>query len=419
MDVLIKKARVIDPTQHLDSQLDLYINSGILVAMASNLEVDHVRQGDGSGCIICPGLVDLSCNLREPGYSQKGTIDSETAAAAQSGYTHICASPSTSPCTDTPAIVQLILDRAHQARHCRVYPVGALTRNLEGQQLSNMAALRDAGCIAVSNGSGDCDENMTLLRCYEYAASQGIPVFIQAQDRHLGKGCIHEGAIATRMGLDGIPIIAETLSISRHLQLLHHVGLRGHFNQISSGSGVELIRQAKRAGQDITADASIAHLSFNETWVKGYDSQYHLHPPLRSKDDQQALLVGLADGTLDAICSAHQPHEEAAKKAPFSSTEPGMASYDMLIPLALQLMRNQTIDWVTLVDRLSIAPARIAGINRSGLQVGVKADLCLIDPNYRWTLDASTAVSTGTNQPLWEQHLKGRSLLSICPQSNP
>jgi dihydroorotase len=221
------------------------------------------------------------------------------------------------------------------------------------------------------------------------------------------------------MGLDGIPIVAETLAISRHLQLLNHVGLRGHFSQVSSGSGVELIRQAKRAGQAITADASIAHLSFNETWVRGYNSQYHLRPPLRSKDDQQALLAGLADGTLDAICSAHQPHEEAAKKAPFASTEPGMASYDMLVPLALQLIRNQTMDWETLVSRLSTAPARIAGLNRPGLQVGVKADLCLIDPNYRWILDTSTAVSVGTNQPLWGQYLEGRSLFSICPQGNP
>jgi dihydroorotase len=415
MNLLIKDARLIDPTQNIDTQLDLHIKSGTLVTMAPNLYVDTATQIDGSGCIVCPGLVDLNCNLREPGCSQKGTIASETAAAAQAGYTHLCASPNNSPCTDTPAIVQLVLERAQQAGHCQVHPVAALTRNLEGQQLSNMAALRDAGCIAVSNGPSDCADNITLLHCYEYAASQNLPVFIQARDSHLSQGCMHEGAIATRMGLDGIPVVAETLAISRHLQLLNHVGLRGHFNQVSSGAGVALIRQAKQAGQAVTADASIAHLSFNETCISGYNSQYHLDPPLRSKTDQQALLEGLADGTLDAICSAHQPHEEAAKRAPFAATATGMASYDMLLPLALQLVRNKVLDWLELIDRLSIAPARIAGIERPRLEVGAKVDLCLIDPNHSWQLDSGTAISVGANQPLWGQKLQGRALLTINP----
>jgi dihydroorotase len=252
-----------------------------------------------------------------------------------------------------------------------------------------------------------------LLRCYEYAATFGLKVLVQAQDRQLGDGHMHAGATATRMGLDGILVIAETLSISRHLQFMQHTGVSGHFNQLTSAAGVDLIRQAKAQGMDVTADVGIAHLCFTDTAIEGYQSQYHVQPPLREGSDRKALLIGIEDGTLDAICSAHQPHESAAKCAPFAATATGMAMYDMLVPLIQKLVHTGDLTWPAAIRALSCNSTKIAVGTSTSLTIGEAANLTLIDPSHEWTLDASSQLSRGTNQALAQQKLKGRVQLTL------
>jgi len=276
-----------------------------------------------------------------------------------------------------------------------------------------MESLSGAGCIGFSNASYDISNNTVLLRCYEYAATFGLKVFVQAQDQQLGSGQMHAGPTATRMGLDGIPVIAETLAISRHLQFMQHTGVSGHFNQLTSAAGVALIREAKAQGMKVTADVGIAHLCFTDTAVQGYHSQYHVQPPLREESDRKALLVGIVDGTLDAICSAHQPHESAAKCAPFAATASGMATYDMLVPLIQKLVDAGDLTWALAIQALSCNSATIALRKMTSLTLGEEANLTLIDPNYHWTLNSSSQLSHGTNQALANQHLKARVKLTI------
>ncbi len=307
----------------------------------------------------------------------------------------------------------MVKNKAAAAGFCDLLPVAALTKDLKGAQLSNMESLSSAGCIGFSNASYDISNNTVLLRCYEYAATFGLKVFVQAQDQQLGSGQMHAGPTATRMGLDGIPVIAETLAISRHLQFMQHTGVSGHFNQLTSAAGVALIREAKAQGMKVTADVGIAHLCFTDTAVQGYHSQYHVQPPLREESDRKALLVGIVDGTLDAICSAHQPHESAAKCAPFAATASGMATYDMLVPLIQKLVDAEDLTWALAIQALSSNSATIALRKMTSLTLGEEANLTLIDPNHHWTLNFSSQLSHGTNQALANQQLKARVSLTI------
>ncbi len=412
MNMVIRGARLIDPILNLDTVADLHIEDGLIHAIGDLSGLTSEHNIDAQGMLLCPSFVDLHTCLRDLNQIQKGTIASETQAAASAGFSQLCPSPDTQPCSDAGSVISMITSKAQAAGFCQLLPVAALTKDLKGTQLSNMEALSRAGCIGFSNAGHDIVDNTVLLRCYEYAATFGLKVMVQAQDHALGKGHMHSGPTATRMGLDGIPAIAETLSISRHLEFMQHTGVSGHFNQITSANGVELIRRAKTQGQPITADVSIAHLCFTDTAVEGYSSQYHLQPPLRAESDRQALIQGVADGTIDAICSAHQPHESAAKCAPFAATATGMATYDMFIPLVAQLLSTKQLTPQQLVSALSTQPAHIAQTQVPSIAVGQVANFTLIDLQHQWQLDADSQVSQGTNQALNLQQLTGRTRLT-------
>jgi len=413
MSILIRGARLIDPSKQLDQVTDLYIKDRYIEAIGDLTGVNANTEINAEGLILSPSFIDLHTCLRDLNQIQKGTIASETQAAASAGFTHLCPSPDTQPCSDAGSVINMVKNKAAAAGFCDLLPVAALTKDLKGAQLSNMESLSSAGCIAFSNASYDITNNTVLLRCYEYAATFGLKVFVQAQDQQLGSGQMHAGPTATRMGLDGIPVIAETLAISRHLQFMQHTGVSGHFNQLTSEAGVALIRDAKAQGMKVTADVGIAHLCFTDTAVQGYHSQYHVQPPLREESDRKALLVGILDGTLDAICSAHQPHESAAKCAPFAATASGMATYDVLVPLIQKLVDAGDLTWAMAIQALSCNSAAIALRKTTSLTLGEEANLTLIDPNHHWTLNLSSQLSHGTNQALANQQLKARVSLTI------
>jgi dihydroorotase len=413
MSIIIRGARLIDPGQQLDQVADLHIKNGHIEAIGNLTDLNAASEIDAKGMILSPSFVDLLTYLRDLNQIQKGTIVSETQAAASAGFTQLCASPDTQPCSDAGSVISMINSKVVTAGFCDLLPVAALTKELKGTQLSNMEALARAGCIGFSNASYDISDNNILLRCYEYAATFGLKVFVQAQDQQLGDGHMHAGPMATRLGLDGIPVIAETLAISRHLLLMQHTGVSGHFNQLTSAKGVDLIRQAKAQGMNITADVGVAHLCFTDTAIDGYRSQYHIQPPLREESDRKALLAGIKDGTIDAICSAHQPHESAAKCAPFAATATGMATYDMLIPLIQGLVESGDLTWALAIKALSYNSAAIALGSIPTLTTGEKANLTLIDPGHYWTLNSSSQLSHGTNQALANQYLKARVRLTI------
>tara|TARA_B100000767_G_scaffold245323_1_gene244125 strand:- start:2053 stop:3321 length:1269 start_codon:yes stop_codon:yes gene_type:complete len=413
MSIIIRGARLIDPGQQLDQVTDLHIKNGNIEAIGDLTGLNAASEINAKGMILSPSFVDILTYLRDLNQIQKGTIVSETQAAASAGFTQLCASPDTQPCSDAGSVISMVNNKVVSAGFCDLLPVAALTKELKGTQLSNMEALARAGCIGFSNASYDISDNNILLRCYEYAATFGLKVFVQAQDQQLGDGHMHAGATATRMGLDGIPVIAETLAISRHLLLMQHTGVSGHFNQLTSAKGVNLIRQAKAQGMNITADVGVAHLCFTDTAIDGYRSQYHVQPPLREETDRKALLAGIKDGTIDAICSAHQPHESAAKCAPFAATATGMAIYDMLIPLIQGLVDAGDLTWALAIQALSYNSAAIAVGKTPKLSVGEEANLTLIDTSHYWTLNSSSQLSHGTNQALANQNLKARVKLTV------
>jgi len=413
MSILISGARILDPSLELDTVADVYIRGGVIEAIGDLAKVHADTQVDAKGMILSPSFVDLNTCLRDLSQIQKGTVASETYAAASAGFTDLCPSPDTQPCSDTGSVISMINSKAEAAGFCNLLPIAALTKNLKGTALSNMESLSRSGCIGFSNAGYDITDNTVLLRCYEYAATFGLKVFVQAQDKQLSNGHMHAGPTATRMGLDGIPVIAETLSISRHLLFMQHTGVQGHFNQLTSSAGVALIRQAKAQGMKVTADVGIAHLCFTDTAIQGYRSQYHMQPPLREESDRIALLVGIKDGTIDAICSAHQPHESSAKCAPFAATATGMAIYDMLIPLIQGLVDANELTWMAAIKALSFNSANIADIKATRLAISEAANLTLIDPNHSWILDVDSQLSQGTNQALAYQTLKARVQLTL------
>ena len=402
-------ARVIDPASGLDQASDLYLDGGKIVA------IDQAPAGfvadkliDASGLIASPGLVDLSAALREPGYSRKGSIASETLAAAAGGVTSLCCPPLTKPVLDTSAVAELILDRAQEAGHAKVFPIGALTKGLGGEQLAELVALRDAGCVAFGNGLAPFANNRTLRRALEYAATFDLTVVFHAQDADLADGGLaHEGPTASFLGLAGIPETAETVALARDLLLVEQSGVRAHFSQLTSARGAEMIAAAQARGLPVTADVAMYQLILTDEALQGFSSLYHVQPPLRAAQDRDGLRKALKAGVISAIASHHQPHEADAKLAPFGATEPGISSVELLLPLALTLVQDGLLDLPTLLARLTAGPAKALRLPAGRLAVGAPADLLLFDAEGQ-TLAGETWYSKGGNSPFIGHCLPGK-----------
>ncbi len=409
MRIQILGARVIDPASGLDQTRDLFIDAGKLLAFDQAPAGFKADQSiDAAGLIAAPGLVDLSVALREPGYSRKGTIASETLAAAAGGVTSLCCPPHTKPVLDTPAVTELIIDRAREAGHAKVYPIGALSKGLAGEQLAELVALRDAGCVAFGNGLSNFPSNRVLCRALEYAATFNLTVVFHSQDADLAAGGLaHEGPMASFLGLAGIPETAETVALSRHLLLVEQTGVRAHFSQLSSARAAEMIAAAQNRGLPVTADVALYQLLLTDEALRDFSSLYHVQPPLRTRKDRDGLRQAVKDGVIQAISSHHQPHEPDAKLAPFAATEAGISSVELLLPLALQLVSEGLLDLPTLLARLSCGPASALRLPAGRLAVGAPADLVLFEPQGS-TLAGSSWFSRGRNCPFIGEQLPGK-----------
>ena len=409
MNLCIRGGRLIDPANHIDTITDIHISDGKITRFGEDSSNTTTQVIDAKGLIVCPGLVDLSVSLPEPGKQQKGSISTETRAAAAGGITSMCCLPDTTPVIDSASVATLIQDLARQGGFCNVWPIGALTQGLAGARLSEMGTLKEAGCIAMSNLRAPFENNRVLLRCLEYAASYNMTVFFNAVEHSLANdGCVHEGSFATRLGLKGIPETAETVALTRDLLLIEQTGVRAHFGQLSCARSVELVADAQAKGLPVTADVCIHHLLATDDSIQNFNSLNHIQPPLRTETDRQALQEGVQQGIISAICSHHQPHEMAAKMAPFAATEPGISSLDTLLAQGLQLVESNTLELSELIARLTIGPAQAANLKAGSLGVGDIADICIFDPNEVWQVSATTLHSKGHNTPLMGHTLKGR-----------
>ena len=402
MKIHIKNGRVIDPASQFDSQADIFIDDNKIVAIdnaVDNFVADQTI--DASGLIVCPGLVDLTARLREPGQEHTATIASETKAAVAGGITTLVVPPDTTPVIDNASVVELIEDRTEKAGNADVKIIGALTQGLQGELLAEMAALKTAGCVGVSNSLKPIKNSVILRRAMEYAASLDLTLFINPADPWLStQGCMHEGTVSARLGLAGIPETAETIAVAKDLLLIEQIGVSAHFHNISSGAAVKMIADAQHRGLHVTADTSAHHLHLTEHDIGNYDNLCHVMPPLRTTEDRELLKQGLRDGVLTAISSNHQPLDKDAKQAPFADSLPGISGLETLLPLTMKLVDDEEILLNEAIASLTINPAKVIGDDSCGqLKVGAQADICIFDPNADYQCEPSNFISAGHNTP--------------------
>jgi len=410
MKILIKNGRLIDPKNNIDAMRDVYIAAGKIVAIgAAPAGFTANRTIDASGKIVCPGLVDLSARLREPGFEYIATLESEMDAACAGGVTSLACPPDTDPPLDEPGLVEMLKYRARTLNKARVYPIGALTAGLKGLQLTEMAELQDAGCVAFSHADVPLTDNQVLFYAMQYAATFNIPVWLRPQDASLARnGVAHDGQVATRLGLPSIPVCAETTALATILLLARETGARVHLCRLSSAEAINMVRRARHDGATVTCDVAVHHLHLSEMDIGYFDPHCHLIPPLRSQRDRDALRKGLADHTIDAVCSDHCPVDDDAKQLPFSESEPGATGLELLLPLTLKWAAEDGVALPTALARITRDAANILGIDAGHLSVGADADVCVFDAERYWKVEPSSLLSQGKNTPYSGLELKGR-----------
>jgi dihydroorotase len=410
MKIHIKNGRVIDPANGIDARRDVFVADGVITAVGaapSGFKPNRVL--NASGLVVCPGLVDLAARLREPGFEHLATLESEMAAAVAGGVTSLACPPDTDPPLDEPGLVEMLKYRAQSLNQAHVYPVGALTQGLRGARLTEMAELRDAGCVAFSQADAPFADRQVLLHALQYAATFDFPVWLRPQDPALSAGGVaHDGQVAARLGLPGIPVCAETVALSTILLLMREAGARVHFARLSSADAVDMVRQAKALGMPVTCDVSVHHAHLSELDIGYFDANCRLDPPLRSAADCDALRAGLLDGTIDAICSDHAPVDDDAKQMPFGEAEAGATGLELLLPLTLKWAAETGAGLAAALARITSEPARVLGIAAGTLTVGSVADVCIFDPEQHWAPAPDTLKSQGRNTPFIGHDLTGR-----------
>ncbi len=410
MKIQIKNGHVIDPKNNIDSQLDVFIAAGKIVALGKAPEGFIASQTiDATGLIVCPGLVDLSARLREPGDEYKASLISELQAAVAGGVTSLACPPDTDPMLDEPGLVEMLKHRAKRLSLANVYPLGALTRQLEGKVLAEMGELREAGCVAFSQANIAITDTQVLWRAMEYAATFGFTLILHPEEPYLAKGGVaHDGEVASRLGLKGIPSAAEALALASILRIAKETGARIHISRLSTAEGVGMIREAKKQGVNISCDVSANHLHLTEHDIGFFDTNCHLKPPLRTQRDKDALSAGLKDGTIDAICSDHTPVYNDAKLAPFAEAEIGATGLELLLALTVKWAHQEKVSLLNAIALISQSSAKILGIAAGDLSVNANADICIFDANEYWQIVPSALKSQGKNTPFNGLEIAGK-----------
>jgi len=422
MKILIRNGRVIDPASNRDEIGDVAIAAGRIIAIANTpAGFAPNKVIDASGCVVAPGLVDLAVRLREPGYEHEGMLESELAAAVAGGVTSLVCPPDTDPVLDEPGLVEMLKMRAEKLHQARVFPLGALTRGLKGEILTEMAELTEAGCIGFGQAEVPLANTQILQRALLYASTYGYTVWLRPQELHLGGGVAASGPLATRLGLAGVPVAAETIALHTIFELMKSTGARVHLCRISSAAGVALVRQAKDAGLEVSCDVSINSLHLTDNDIGYFDSRMRLNPPLRQQRDREALREGLADGTIDVLVSDHTPVDEDAKTLPFAEAEPGATGLELLLGLSLKWAQDNGLGLARALAVLTSEPAKVLGPALGTLQAsagqlveGGIADVCIFDPQAAWTVTAQALRSQGKHTPFSGYELPGRVRCTIA-----
>ena len=410
MKIHIRGGRLVDPRNGIDRVQDVYIAAGKVVGIGEAPKgFTPNRTIDAANLVVCPGLVDAAARLREPGFEYMATLESEMEAAIAGGVTSLACPPDTDPPLDEPGLVEMLKFRARTLNRARVYPIGALTQSLKGSRLTEMAELRDSGCVAFSQADAPLTDHQVLLLAMQYASTFGIAVWLRPQDAALARnGVAHDGQVATRLGLPSIPVCAETVALSIILLLARETCARVHLCRLSSAEGVEMMRRAKGDGLPITCDISIHHVHMSEMDIGYFDPNCRVMPPFRSERDREALRRALADGTIDAVCSDHTPVDEDAKQLPFSEAEPGVTGLELLLPLTLKWAQESGVPLATALSRITWDAARVLSVDAGHLSAGSAADVCIFDPASHWKVTAAALKSQGKNTPYIGYEVEGR-----------
>jgi dihydroorotase len=419
MKLHIKNGRLVDPANGIDKVCDVFISGGKVAALGSapsGFAADSII--DATGLVVAPGLVDLSARLREPGYEYKATLESEMRAAMHGGVTTLVCPPDTEPVLDEPGLVEMLKHRARNLNQAHVHPLGALTMGLKGQALTEMAELTEAGCIGFSQAEVPVTDTNVLLRALQYAKTFGYTVWLRPQDAFIGRGGVaHSGPLASRLGLSGVPVMAETIALNTIFELVRSTGARVHLCRISSAAGLQLVRAAKKEGLPVTCDIGIHHLHMTDADIGFFDPNARLDPPLRSQRDRDALRAGVLDGAVDAVCSDHTPVDDDEKLLPFGEASPGATGLELLLSLMLKWAEDERGIGKDALSRalakVTSDAARVAGLKAGDLSVGACADVVLFDPDVRWTVKTSALASQGKHTPFLGYELAGQVQATI------
>ncbi|MBR0567791.1 dihydroorotase [Azoarcus sp. L1K30] len=416
MKIRIANGRVIDPANKTDRIADVFIADGKIAALGSSPDGFCAdRTIDAEGLVVAPGLIDLSARLREPGFEYRATLESEMDAAMAGGVTSLAIPPDTDPALDEPGLVEMLCYRAKKLNRAHVYPVAALTLGLKGERLSEMAELVEAGCVAFSQANVPIVDNTVLMRAMQYAATFDFRVWLQPIAPFLSRGgYAHDGEVATRLGLPGIPVAAETVALFTYLQLARVTGARLHITRLSSAEGLQLIDQARAEGMDVTCDVSINHLHLSDMDIGYFNANCHLVPPLRSQRDREALCRGLTEGRINALCSDHTPVDDDGKLTPFSESEAGATGLELLLPLTLKWAERAGLPLIDALARVTSDAAAIIGITKAGhLSPGARADVCIFDPQAQVCINRDSLRSQGKNTPFLGVELPGKVCFTL------
>lgn len=420
--IVFRRVRAVDPSASLDAEVDVVVERGRIAMLGRDAAHELARaSGERPRIVECtgkwllPGFVDLHTHLREPGDENKEDVASGLRAAAAGGFVDVCCMANTRPVNDSRVVTEMLVGKARAAASVRMHPVAAVTVGQKGEQLTEMADLKAAGAVAVSDDGRCVSSSQVMRRALEYATTFDLPLIQHAEDHALTEGAqMHEGTVSTRLGLRGWPRVAEDVIVARDVLLAEYVGARYHVAHVSTSGAVRILREAKARGIAVTAEVTPHHLMLTHEALLGYNTACKVNPPLREPDDVEALREGLADGTLDCIATDHAPHGVLDKTVEFAEAAPGMIGLELCLPVLLELVRSRALPLDRLVTALTTAPARVVGLDPPTLRQGARADLILVDPSARHTIDPSRMRSKSRNTPFAGRSVEGRVLMTVC-----